>query len=134
VALQQAMVKYPGISEAIARELVRESDIAAEWVVNVGARTAKERIAHLFCEMAVKSRSDEPHYTQFSFPVTQTMLADATGLSTVHVNRSIQSLRRDELLKFEQGKAQIPNWKALVNVAGFDPGYLQSEKPLRFTH
>ena len=133
-ALRQAMNSYPAIAEAFSRELVREGDIAAEWVVNVGRRPAKDRIAHLFCEMAVKTCKPTEENTRFSFPVTQEVLGDATGLSTVHVNRSVMSLRQRGVLRFGHGQATIPCWKALVDVAGFDQSYLETDRPLRFAH
>jgi CRP-like cAMP-binding protein len=132
-ALQVLVRKYPGIAEAFSRELVRESDIMAEWVVNLGRRTAKERIAHLFCELAFKNGVADGEEANFAFPVTQTALGDATGLSTVHVNRSLMSLRQDGVLRFEHGMAIIPNWPALAKVAGFDRDYLETPQPLRFT-
>jgi CRP-like cAMP-binding protein len=131
-SLQAAASHYPSIAEAFWRETTLEGDIASEWVVNVGARSAKERLAHLFCEMAVKMKCVQEANTHFEFPVTQTHLAEATGLSTVHVNRSLQSLRKDGLLRFEQGKVVIPDWQAMVRAGDFDGGYLESERPLRF--
>jgi aspartate/tyrosine/aromatic aminotransferase len=122
---------YRDLGEAFARQLVRDSDIASEWVVNLGKRSARERLAHLFCEMAVKTKKDRETGTEFAFPVTQTVLGDATGLSTVHVNRSLQSLRRQGVLNFEHGTAQVPDWKAFAEVAGFDRAYLEAETPMR---
>jgi CRP-like cAMP-binding protein len=133
-ALQEAASNYPSIAEAFWREATREGDIASEWVVNLGARSAKERLAHLFCEMAVKLDCVQDTDTHFDFPVTQTHLGEATGLSTVHVNRSLQSLRKDGLLRFEHGKVVIPDWQAMVRAGDFDGSYLESEKPLRFLH
>jgi CRP-like cAMP-binding protein len=130
-ALLEAMRRFAGISEAFARELVREGDVRSEWVVNLGKRTAKQRIAHLFCEMAVRTKMDKETHTEFPFPVTQAVLADATGLSTVHVNRSIQALRHEGLLSFVRGTAQIPDWKALAKAADFDRGYLEVSAPMR---
>jgi CRP-like cAMP-binding protein len=131
-ALHKLASKYPAVSEAFSRELVRESDIMAQWVVNLGRRSAKERIAHLFCELAVKNGAAEGEQVNFAFPVTQTVLGDATGLSTVHVNRSLTSLRQDGALRFEHGEAFIPRFSALASVAGFDGAYLH-DQPLRFT-
>jgi CRP-like cAMP-binding protein len=133
-ALQEAASNYPSIAEAFWREVTREGDIAAEWVVNLGARTAKERLAHLFCEMAVKMECVQDTDTHFDFPVTQTDLGEATGLSTVHVNRSLQALRKDGLLRFEHGKVVIPDWQAMLRAGDFDGSYLETEKPLRFLH
>jgi CRP-like cAMP-binding protein len=133
-ALQAAASNHPGLAEALWRHVTLEGDIASEWVVNVGARSAKERLAHLFCEMAVKMECVQEADTHFDFPVTQTHLAEATGLSTVHVNRSLQALRKDGLLKFEHGKVVIPDWQAMITAGDFDGSYLESETPLRFLH
>ena len=133
-ALREVIRAYPGISDALSREMVRESTIAAEWIVNLGGRTAIERIAHLFCEMAVKTGTAQERDTRFPFPIKQTMLADATGLSAVHVNRSLQALRKEKVLRFEQGYVEIPNWQVLVDVAGFDGSYLESERSLHFAN
>lgn len=130
-ALREAMGRSRTIGESFLRELTREHDIAAEWLLNIGRRTARERLAHLFCEMAVKSGVAEEAGMTFCFPVTQTILADATGLSPVHVNRSIQALRQERLLQFERGAVTIPDWLALSNVAGFDAAYLHAGSPAR---
>jgi transcription initiation factor IIE alpha subunit len=58
------------------------------------------------------------------FPVTQTVMAEAVGLSIVHVNRTLQELRDANLLTFENGRLEILDWKKLVRLAGFDPTYL----------
>jgi CRP-like cAMP-binding protein len=131
IALRDAIHKHPAIGEAFSRELVHQSDVTAEWVVNVGQRPAKARIAHLFCEIAIKKGAVREQDTRFLLPVTQAALADATGLSAVHVNRSVQSLRHDKVLGFEHGEATIPNWDALVNIAGFDGAYLRVGEPDR---
>jgi len=133
-ALREVIKAYPRVSDALSRELGRESNIAFEWIVNLGRRTAIERIAHLFCEMAVKTGTAQERDTRFTFPITQTMLADAAGLSAVHVNRSLQALRKEKVLRFEQGYVEIPNWQALVDVAGFDGSYLESERSLHFAN
>jgi CRP-like cAMP-binding protein len=132
--LREVIKAYPGISNALSREMVRESNIAFEWIVNLGNRTALERIAHLFCEMAVKTGAAQERDTVFTFPITQTMLADATGLSVVHANRSLQALRKEKVLRFERGYVQIPSWRALVDVAGFRGAYLESERSLQFAN
>jgi hypothetical protein len=63
----------------------------------------------------------------FDFPVTQAQLAEATALTAVHVNRTLQSLRADGLLEWHQRLIRIPQWDALVERAEFDPSYLQSQ-------
>jgi CRP-like cAMP-binding protein len=70
-----------------------------EWVVNVGRREAYGRIAHLLCEVYVRLRAvGLANGQSYLMPVTQAELGDATGMSTVHVNRTLQELRRDGLI------------------------------------
>lgn len=129
--LEALVTRYPGLMEAFWRSCVFDAAIATEWVVNLGKRSAQKRIAHLFCEMAVKNRADGGENVSYAFPVTQAVLADATGLSAVHVNRSLQSLRRLGLLQFDHATVTIPRWEELCDWADFHDGYLRPDKPRR---
>ena len=60
----------------------------------------------------------------FDFPVTQEQLADATGLTPVHTNRTLQALRRDDLIQLNSGSLRILDWKGLREAGDFDPLYL----------
>ena len=96
-----------------------------EWVVNLGQRDAEERIAHLFCELHLRLQvvgltTDGG----FELPITQLELADTVGLSTVHANRSLQSLRARGLIQFKGQVVDIPDVSRLRKFAGFDPKYL----------
>ena len=99
--------------------------IQREWTLNVGQRTAYERIAHLFCELFVRlhavglTRGD-----RCDFPLTQTDLADATGLTPVHVNRTLQELRRNGLIELGSKTLIIPDVAALQAAALFNRTYL----------
>ena len=96
-----------------------------EWLANQGRRSAYEQLAHLFCELYF--RMDWAGLVQdkgFELPLTQIELGDACGLSSVHVNRSLQALRKDELITFENHRLTIPNIEALAMRAEFDPAYL----------
>ena len=113
----------------IARILWRETLIDAamfrEWVVNTGSRDAYARIAHLLCELFHKLQAvGLVKGTSFNCPITQTEVADATGLSTVHVNRSVQELRGNRLIEWERGTCTILDLPALQDAAMFDPDYL----------
>jgi CRP-like cAMP-binding protein len=125
---------FPALMEAFWRETVRDADIVAQWVVNVGCRDAKTRLCHLFCEMAVRSGKEEGNTFEYDFPVTQIQLADATGLSTVHTNRSLQQIRRDRVVEFREGKVVVHDWTALREMADFDIGYLAVAAPIRFSN
>ena len=99
--------------------------IATEWMINLGRRSAAERISHLLCELAVRlDAAPADGAVRFAFPMTQTDLADATGLSVVHVNRSLQALRREVGLVIERRQVTISSWADLVKLAAFNPEYL----------
>lgn len=125
----------PNITTALWwQELVSKS-VQREWLVNVGRRIAQERIAHLFCEMFLRLESvGLTNGFTCEFPATQTDIADATGLTSVHVNRTIQELRREGLVILEKQKLTIPDMLALQGVALFNPEYLHLSRLSRHTH
>jgi biotin operon repressor len=101
------------------------SAIFREWIVNVGSRDAYSRIAHLLCEIFLKLRAvGLTNGNSFDFPITQLKLGEATGLSTVHVNRSVQRLRGDGLIVLERGHCTIPDLDRLKEAGMFDHTYL----------
>jgi CRP-like cAMP-binding protein len=104
--------------------LVDEATLRA-WIVNLGRRDAAERVAHLFCELHARLKlvglADED---DFSLPLTQEILADALGLTPVHINRVLQRLRSQDLIELEGGELRILNLPHLRKLAGFDPTYL----------
>lgn len=127
VAIRAAAARHPALAEAFWRDCSVDAAILAEWVVNVGRRDAKTRIAHLLCEMATRLQANEAgNDFVFDLPVTQTQLAEATALTPVHVNRTLQSLRSDGLVERHQRVIRLPQWDALVERAEFDPAYLQT--------
>lgn len=126
-----AMVEnYPRIGVALWRESVADGAIYREWMVNVAGREAYQRTAHLICEMYVRLRgmSLAPNGC-FHFPVTQEELGDAVGLSAVHVNRTLQQLRREGLISWKNRSVTILDWDRLQKAAGFDPVYLHRLEP-----
>ena len=125
--------EYPAVAEAFWRDCEVDAAILAEWVVNVGRRNGRTRIAHLLCEMATRL-ADKPTGNDFvfDFPVTQMQLADATAMTAVHVNRTLQTLRADGLIEWHQRIIRVPDWSALAALAEFDSAYLQTRcKPGR---
>lgn len=132
--LRGVVTTYPNITTALWwQELVSKS-IHREWIVNVGQRSAPERIAHLFCEMFLRLESvGLTDGFSCDFPATQTHIADATGLTPVHVNRTIQDLRRAGLIEFNRQRLTIPDMRALQELALFNPGYLHHRRLNRHT-
>ncbi len=117
--------RYPRVTQALWWEALVNSAIQREWTVNVGQRTAYERLAHLLLELHLRLKT--VGLTQdgsCDFPLTQTDLADATGLTAVHVNRTLQELRRDNLIVLERRRLTIPDMRSLMDAAMFNPNYL----------
>jgi CRP-like cAMP-binding protein len=121
--------RYELISTALWRESLIDAAIFREWMVGIGRRSAHQRIAHLFCEMGTKARSvglnDGDTYP---WPVTQSELADALGLSGVHVNRVLSDLKRDGLITVGRRVFTAHDWDALAALGLFDPAYLHLKK------
>jgi CRP-like cAMP-binding protein len=100
--------------------------VLREWLVNLGRRPAKQRIAHLFCELharlsVVRRVSDE---NAFGFPFTQTEIADTLGLSDVHINRTLKELRARGLVTLKRRILTIVDVEGLQAYCGFTPNYL----------
>ena len=131
-AVRETAAAFPAIAEALWRDCMVDAAVLAQWIVNVGRRDAKCRIAHLLCEMATRlGAAPAEGEIMFPFPITQTQLADVTGLTAVHVNRTLQSLRREGLADLKHN-ARIFDWDALVEAGDFDADYLQMDvKPQR---
>lgn len=127
--LHNIVTSHPAITTALWwQELVSKS-IGREWIVNVAQRSAIERIAHLLCEMFLRMQAvGLTSGSTCDFPPTQTDLADATGLTPVHINRTIQELRRQGLVILEKRKLTIPDMRALQQVAMFNPDYLHHRR------
>jgi len=129
--VRSAVQKYPAIAEAFWRETMLDGMIAMEWTANIGQRQAKARIAHLCCEIAARSGVEKSGKFRVFFPVTQVNLADATGMSPVHVNRSLQALRADNVLDLREHHIYVQEWGALKEAGEFDGAYLGVPEPLR---
>ena len=117
--------EHPRLGEELWRATLVDASIYREWMVNVGQREALSRMAHLFCETML--RSEEAGLGENGtcpFPVTQGDLAEATGLSQVHVNRTLQTLRAQDLISFAKGSLTIHNWDRLAALADFRADYL----------
>lgn len=125
-ALNALIARYPAIGAALWRECMIDGDIVAQSLVSIGRRDARGRLGHLLCEMAVRSNQIGRYQNgTFPFSMTQEQLADVLGLTPVHVNRSLQSLRGEELVRVTRKEATILDWDRLSYTADFDPAYLQ---------
>lgn len=125
--LRRVAARFPAVAEAFWRHSSVDAAITAKWVLNGGRRDAQTRIAHLMCEMAVRHGVEVGKgELTFDFPLTQTHLADATGLTAVHVNRTLKALAAQDLLTLSGRIARISDWARLVKRAEFDVEYLQA--------
>jgi len=118
------------IADVFWRDTLIDAAVFREWVVNVGRREAYGRIAHVLCEVYVRLRAvGLVNGQSYLMPVTQAELGDATGMSTVHVNRTLQELRRDGLISTPRsGQVVIESWDGLQKAGEFDQTYLHLTK------
>lgn len=123
--MDRLTANYPRITQALWWEALVNASIQREWTLNVGQRTAYERLAHLLTELFLRLRTvNLTNGVSCDFPLTQNDLADATGLTAVHVNRTLQELRRDKLIELERRRLTIPDLQRLMDAAMFNPNYL----------
>ena len=117
--------RHPRLNDALWRQTLIDAAIFREWMTNIGRRDAYNRIAHLFCEWVVRLRTVglvRDHTCEL--PMTQSELGDAMGISTVHVNRVLQELRGNKLIRLRGSTLNILDWEQLKQVGDFDPTYL----------
>jgi len=115
----------PRVTQALWWHELVTAAIQREWTLNVGQRSAYERLAHLLVELYLRLQAvGRAHDGRCDFPLTQNDLADATGLTAVHVNRTLQELRRDGLIELERKQLQIIDLQRLMDVAMFNANYL----------
>ena len=123
----------PAVAQAMWIDTLVDGSIFREWITNVGRRDARTRIAHLLCEFSVRLRvAGLGEDTRYELPMTQEQLADATGLTSVHVNRTIKALEKEGLIERANPRAiEIGDWRRLADVGDFDTNYLhlRDEEP-----
>jgi CRP-like cAMP-binding protein len=130
VELRRLAARHSGIAEAFWRDCVADGSIFSEWVVNVGRRDALTRVAHLLCEMAIRrERAKQGDRSSYPLPLTQADLGDATGLTSVHINRTLRELRERSLATFHHGMVTIQDWDGLVAVGDFDDAFMLLDGP-----
>lgn len=123
--LRRLCAGHPRVAALLWRTTLVDAAIYREWVVNLGQRSAIERLAHLFCELAARMEaSGLVQDGSCRLGLTQQHLSEATGLSPVHVNRTLQELRAMGLVSFGQGRLTVHDWDGLRAKAGFQTDYL----------
>jgi CRP-like cAMP-binding protein len=124
--VQRVCAERPAVARAMWIDTLVDGSIFREWITNVGRRNARTRIAHLLCEFSLRLKlaglGEDDHY---ELPMTQEQLADATGLTAVHVNRTIKVLDREGLIARTTPRSiQIGDWKKLAEAGDFDSNYM----------
>jgi CRP-like cAMP-binding protein len=126
--LQDLCTRHPRLAGALWRETLIDAAIFREWMVGLGRREADARVAHFLCEMLVRLRAvGLAEGNRCPLPLTQTEIGDALGLSTVHVNRTLQKLRGDNLITLTKTHLTVNDWEGLKAVGEFDPTYLHQQ-------
>jgi CRP-like cAMP-binding protein len=121
------VLEYPRLGAALLWAASRDEAMVVEHLVSVGRRSAMERTAHFFMELAERlSLTGLATETEFKCPLSQFVLADALGLTSVHVNRVLRQLRERKLLTLRLGTVHIHDLNGLRKLAGFQGGYLNA--------
>jgi CRP-like cAMP-binding protein len=128
-AIRETAFANPQLGMAMWYETLVEGSIFREWVLNIGRRDARTRLAHLLCEFALRLEVAElGHPENYELPITQEQLADALALTSVHVNRMLMKLESDRLIRRTKRIVSIVDWNELIKVADFDPRYLHLDR------
>lgn len=127
--LQAMTEEYPHLTRLYWFMTNLDAAIQREWALSLGRRSALARMAHLFCELNVRlGIGGLAQSNSFDFPLTQSELSECLGLTTVHVNRMLQELRRMGLVEVENRRVSILDLDALKEAAQFDDTYLYLER------
>jgi CRP-like cAMP-binding protein len=124
--IKRIAFERPAVGQAMWLDTLVDASIFREWIANVGRRDARTRLAHLLCEFSLRLKVAElGEPTNYELPMTQDQLADATGLTPVHVNRTLKSLEADGLIGRSNPRfIQIGDWRRLAEVGDFNSNYL----------
>lgn len=129
--LLNAFSRTPRLATAVLWAASRDEAMVVEHLVDLGRRSATERMAHFLLELNMRLRLvGMANKSGFACPLSQYLLADALGLSAVHVNRVLRELREEGLATFQRGRVVFDDYDGLVALSGFDTDYLDHDGPL----
>ncbi|MCA1653276.1 MAG: Crp/Fnr family transcriptional regulator [Sphingomicrobium sp.] len=115
----------PAIGKLLWFDTLVDGSIAREWITNIGRRDAYTRIAHLLCEFALRlEKAGIGERDRYELPMTQEQIADATGLTAVHVNRTLRTMDESGFLTRDKRSVVIHDWARLAQAGDFSSGYL----------
>ncbi|MBB5686690.1 Crp/Fnr family transcriptional regulator [Sphingobium boeckii] len=128
-ALRQLIIDRPAVGRAMWTDALIEGSVFREWVVNVGRRDAKTRVAHLLCEFALRMQAAGlANGEGFELPMTQEQIGDAVGLTSVHVNRTLKLLAAEGLIERDKRFVKYRDWQRLQHVGDFTSLYLHLDQ------
>ncbi len=126
--LTDLCARQPRLAGVLWRETLIDAVIFREWVINIGQREAYPRACHLLCEMMTRMRAvglAQDHTCEF--PITQSELGDAMGITNVHANRTLQEIRAAGLISLKGSTLTALDWEGLKKAGEFDDAYLHLE-------
>ncbi|MGN6466665.1 MAG: Crp/Fnr family transcriptional regulator [Rhizobiaceae bacterium] len=130
--LRKISQEQPHLTRLLWLSTVIDAAIHRAWIVAMGRRSADGQLAHLLCEVYLRLEAvDLTEGYKFDFDVTQSEVADMLGRSVVHVNRTLQFLRKKGVLTWAGKTVTIEDWERLQAIADFDPTYLSLRKEPR---
>ncbi len=117
--------QHPRIANAMYKSQLIDEGTLRAWIVSMGRRSSIERVAHLMCELYLRSIAviGIPH-SEVALPISQIIFADALGMTPVHINRILRELREAGAMAFSRGSLRVIDPIKLVHIAGFDENYL----------
>lgn len=119
------MLDHPNIAQAMYIAQLIDESVMRAWIVSMGRRSATERVAHLICELYLRACNiGLTGEDEFALPLSQLVLADALGMTVVHINRILKDLRLAGAMALKRGSVTIIDPVKLVQIAGFDENYL----------
>jgi CRP-like cAMP-binding protein len=130
--MEALLEHHPTIARALYKSQLIDEGILRSWIVSMGRRNSVERVAHLMCELYLRSLSINS-LGDVSFPISQIVVADALGMTPVHVNRILKELRLAGAMALKRGHLAILDPLKLVHIAGFDENYLHRRKSVSFS-
>jgi CRP-like cAMP-binding protein len=127
--LKQVAMEHPAFGRALVEAALIEASVQREWVLNVGRRDARTRVAHLICELEIRMRvAGVIESAGFQLPMTQEQLGDATGLTAVHLNRTLKGLVKDGLIDQQGRQIEILDRQGLKRAGDFSSLYLHLDQ------
>lgn len=127
-AIREITAKFPTVGRVLWLDTLVDASIFREWVLNVGRRNSRSRVAHLICEFGVRlADAGLASDHSYEMPMTQEQIGDCVGLTPVHVNRTLKSLERDGLIRRQRRSVQIIDWDRIQEIADFNPRYLHQD-------